>query len=131
MAIILLSGCFVSQPFHPQDKANKKQLKCLPESETIFIAKYAGTQTGSQVSFRKDRIFVLQTQTAFGWEQYNGQYHQIDGSDTFSLTYLNDHAAKWNYMVIDGDLACLKLKLNDTTPANTKTLRVTRNLFNQ
>jgi hypothetical protein len=125
----MLSGCFVFQPFTPEDKLNKKQLKKLPESEIVFVAKYVGTQTGTQLYFRKDSIFTLQTQTAFGWEQYNGNYNRIETSDTFSLTYFNEHKARWNYVVINEDKALFKVELNDTAPKQIKSFQIISNVL--
>jgi hypothetical protein len=123
----LLPGCYTFQSFSPKDKLNKKQLKKLPESELVFVAKYLGTQTGTQLYFRKDSLFILQTNTAFGWEQFNGNYTRMDASDTFSLSYLNDHPAKWRYVVIEDDKALLKVALNDSLPDQTKTFQVSKN----
>ena len=129
IATQLLSACFVSQPFTPEDKLNKKQLKKLPESEIVLVAKTVGTQTGSQLCFRKDSIFTLQTQTAFGWEQFNGNYTRIESSDTFSFVYFNDHKARWKYIVIDEDKALLKVELNDSTPKQLKIVQIVKNVM--
>ena len=125
----LLSGCFIFTTHTSTDKANKKQIKKLPDSEIVFYAKYAGTQTGTQIYFRRDSIFVLTTQGAFGWSQYNGNFKRLEESDTFSLIYLNDYNAKWNYVVIQKDKALLKKELNDTISKQIKTFQITKNII--
>jgi hypothetical protein len=129
IAITVLSGCFAFRPYTPEDKFNKKQFKKLPASEIVFVAKYVGTQTGSQMYFRKDGIFTLQTQTAFGWEQYNGNYSRMETSDTISLTYFNEHKARWNYVVINKDKALFKVELNDTAPKQRKSFQIVSNVL--
>lgn len=127
-SIEMLSGCFTFRPYSPQDKLNKKQLKKLPESEIVFTAKYLGTQTGTQLYFREDSIFSLQTQTTLvGWEQFIGNYTRIENSDTFILSYHNEHNAKWKYVIIDKDKALLKVELNDSLPKQYKTFQVLQN----
>jgi hypothetical protein len=127
IAIKMFSGCFAFRPFTPEDQFNKKQFKKLPASEIVFVAKYVGTQTGTQMYFRKDGIFTLQTQTAFGWEQYNGNYSRMEASDTFSLTYFNEHIARWKYVVINKDKALFKVELNDTAPKQGKSFQIVLN----
>lgn len=125
--IQLVSGCYTFQSFSPIDRVNKKRLKKLPESELVLVAKHLGTQTGTQLLFRKDSLFILRTNTAFGWEQFNGNFSRMDDSDTFSLSYLNDHPAKWKYLVIQDDKAHLKVELNDSLPDQTETFQVVKN----
>lgn len=127
--IQLVSGCYTFQSFSPKDRVNKKQLEKLPESEAVLVANYLGTQTGTQLRFRKDSLFVLRTNTAFGWEQFNGIYSKMDDTDTFSLLYLNDHPAKWKYLVILDDKALLKVALNDSLPDQTETFHVVKNIL--
>lgn len=131
IAIKVLSGCFAFQPITSKDKLNKKELKKLPESEIIFVAKYQGTQTGTQLYFREDSIFTLQTQTAFGWEQYNGNYMRVDTTGMFSLTYFNDHKAIWHYVDIKGDKELLKVDLSDSTMKRIKTFQVLTNVMSK
>ena len=97
--------------------------------KTVLVANYLGTQTGTQLYFRKDSLFVLRTNTAFGWGQFNGNYTRMDDADTFSLSYLNDHPAKWKYLVILEDKALLKVALNDSLPDQTKTFQVVKNML--
>lgn len=124
-----LSGCFAFQPFTPKDKLNKKELKKLPESEIVFVAKYQGTQTGTQLYFREDNIFTLQTQTAFGWEQYNGNYMRVDTTEMYSLSYFNDHKAIWHYVEFKGEKALLKVDLSDSTTKRVRTFQVLKNVM--
>lgn len=124
-----LSGCFAFQPFTPKDKLNKKELKKLPESEIVFVAKYQGTQTGTQLYFREDSIFTLQTQTAFGWEQYNGNYMRVDTTEMYSLSYFNDHKAIWHYVEFKGEKALLKVDLSDSTTKRVRTFQVLKNVM--
>jgi len=126
----MLSGCFSFRPFSPKDKLNERHLKNLPESEVVFVAKYQGTQTGTQLYFREDSLFSLQTQTALaGWEQFIGNYTRIENSDTFILSYYNEHNAKWKYVIIDKDKALLKVELNDSLPKQFKTFQVLQNVM--
>ncbi len=125
----MLSGCFLHQPNTPEDLLNKKEFRKLPDSEIVFVAKYVGTQTGTQLYFRKDSIFTLQSQSIFGWEQYNGKYNRIEASDTFSLTYFNEHLARWKYVVIKGDKALFKQELTDTIRKQSKSFKIIMNLI--
>lgn len=127
IAIKLLSGCFTFQAVSPNDKINKKQLKKLPESKIVFEANYHGTQTGTRVYFRKDSLFSIQTNSAFGWKVFIGNYQRIGTSDTFKLNYLNEHKAKWNYVILDTEKAFLKAELKDSLPKQFRTFQVLKN----
>jgi hypothetical protein len=129
IAIKILSGCFAFQPFTPKDKLNKKELTKSPESEIVFVAKYQGTQTGTQLYFREDSIFTLQTQTVFGWEQYSGNFMRVDTTDMYSLSYFNDHKAIWHYVEIKGDKALLKVDSSDSTAKRIRTFQVLKNIM--
>lgn len=72
----------------------------------------------------------MQTQTALaGWEQFIGNYTRIENSDTFILSYYNEHNAKWKYVVIDKDKALLKVELIDSLPKQFKTFQVLQNVM--
>lgn len=129
VALKLLSGCFLHQPNTPEDKLSKNQYSKFPDSEFVFVAKYVGTQTGTQMYFRKDSIFTLQSQSVFGWEQFNGKYNRFEDSDTFSLTYFNDHKARWKYIIINGEEALFKQELTDTIRKQSKSFKIIMNLI--
>jgi hypothetical protein len=108
-------------------KVEYVKYKKFPESEIVFVAKYQGTQTGTQLYFREDSIFTLKTQTAFGWEQYNGNFVRVDTNGLYSLSYFNDHKAIWHYVEINGDKALLKVDLSDSTTKRIRTFQVLKN----
>ena len=127
--IFLINSCFVNQPFTKYDKLSRNQLKKMPISNYVFIAKYFGTQTSSELYFRNDSIFSLHTRTNFSWEQFIGEYKRFEKSDTFSLIYFNEHKSKWNYLVLCNDKALLKNDLKDTTLKLVKHLQVFKNIM--
>ncbi len=114
ISMFVLQGCFIFGPVSKQDRIVKRNSSDLRKKEIVLYARYEGTQTGTHLKIRKEKLFDLFTHTAFGWSYYSGNWDRLNDSDTIVLSYSLEHETKYHYAVVNGDVLSLETEFLDS-----------------